>query len=93
MHEWNADLMGRILAITYTNLVRRTDPFFAHYLFPISCNVACSSEVQVCRKAKSPWGRRLDLPRATIYPSFKGTSFMAKRIVTCHARFESSSEI
>ena len=52
-----------------------------------------SSEVQVCRKAKSPLGRRLDLPRATIYSSFKDISFMAKRIVRCHARFESSSEI
>jgi len=30
---------------------------------PISCNVVNSSDVQVCRKAKSPWGRRLDPPR------------------------------
>jgi multidrug efflux pump subunit AcrB len=56
-------------------------PFFAHYLFPISCNVACSSEVQVCRKAKSPWERRLDLlPRAKIYSNFKDTSFNASTL-------------
>jgi hypothetical protein len=52
---------GKRTRIWITNLVRRTDRFVAHYLFPISCNVARCSELQVCRKAKSTWGRGSDL--------------------------------
>ena len=60
----------------------------------ISFNAACSSAVQVFHKAKSPWGEVTRSSEGhTIYSSFKDTSFMAKRIFTCHARFESSSEI
>jgi hypothetical protein len=45
------------------NLVRRTDPFIAHYLFPNFLQCRLLQRVQVCRKAKSPWGRRLGLAR------------------------------
>jgi hypothetical protein len=75
------------------NLVRRPDSFVAHTHSPISCNAACSSAWKVFRKAKPPWGEVTRSSEGyTIYSSFKDANFIAKRIVTCLARFENSSE-